>query len=624
MTNIKVSDEAYKYNEGPILLLAGPGTGKTYQLAQRIKYLTNKKQVNADEITVITFTKEAANGMRIKLKTQGNEYIDEENRPKNILTMHGLGYKILKENLAKIGLKTEFNIVEENFIRKALIRDAAILLGYSEQQAEIAFDDRVKANKNIKRESKEIIKKYEEILRFCNSVDYDDLITLANKLLIENEDIRKYYSKSSKYLLIDEYQDINQGQFELIQLLSKDNLSGLFAVGDDDQSIYGFRGGSPTFIRNFIKHFGENSIIFQMATSRRCPINIMECATSVVSKFDSSRLHKVAYKYKRTDPGKVIIHDCPSEDREAEIIGSILKTEIEHLKSCEQCGELPRRDCFILVPNINFAKKLQSTLKNFGIIFDSQFEKKSEGFESFILVKKWVLNPSSNFLTRQIIELLSESGILEVPSSRTKLKEKIILRNQALKTIAGLWSDVIKYREPLIKILYKESAKSDLIKKIASILNGFSQSYEKEDLPDFIDKVIRSAKPWSSLSKFIDDISSEKKTLNYYNNNVLNVRILTIQRSKGLQAHSVFIIGLEEDIIPRKSEPLDEQARLFFVGMTRAKEQLHIFKSRKRMGSVSYRPIPYDVKPSRFLENFPREKHEKQYHQPKSKLKKNV
>lgn len=620
---IIVSDEAYKYNGGPVLLLAGPGTGKTWQLAQRIKFLTSDKKAAADEITVITFTREAAKGMRAKLEEKGsNEYIEPDNRPSRISTMHSLGHQILFENPTKVGLKDDFYVVEDSRIREPIMRDAAILLGYTEKDAKEAFRDRAVANVQTSEKSKQIVQKYEEILRACNSIDYDDQINLACKLLKENEEILKKYSQNSKYLLVDEYQDINQGQYELIELLSRGNRTGLFVVGDDDQSIYSFRGGTPIFIRNFKNNFGDSSAIIQMRTSRRCPANVLECANSIVAKFDSQRLQKGNYIYKKSDPGKVVVHDCPSDDREAEIIGAILKGDSESLELCDQCKRLPKRTYFILVPNKNYSHKIQQKLKHFGIPFDSKFGETNKGFSPFVLIQDWV-KKSSSFQTRQIIELLIEGGAIEnLPNSKVRLKQKIDVRTKGLKDIASLWCKVITDHKTFLEVLIEEVKNNAIVKGISEKLQELKLSYEKGKVPDFLQKVSSYTKPWSSIDNFFDDISIETVRSSGHGP---HVRILTLQSSKGLQANLVFIIGMEEDAIPRKAssdEALAEEARLFFVGMTRAEDQLHLFKCRKRTSAASYKPIPNEVKQSRFLEHFPDDKHEKQFHQPKGKIKK--
>jgi len=623
MENIIISDEAYKYDGGPVLLLAGPGTGKTWQLAQRIKFLINDKKTSADEITVITFTKEAAKGMHAKLEEKGsNEYIEPGNRPSRIFTMHGLGNQILSENLEKVGLREDFYVVEDSRVREPIMRDAAILLGYTEKDAEEAFKDRTVANLQASEKSKKIVQKYEEILRACNSIDYDDQINLACKFLKEDEKILKKYSQNSKHLLVDEYQDINQGQYELIELLSKENRSGLFVVGDDDQSIYSFRGGTPTFIRNFKKHFGLSSTIIQMQTSRRCPTNVLQCANSVVAKFDSQRLPKGNYIYKKTDPGKVVVHDCPSDDREAEIIGAILKGDTESLNLCDQCKQLPKRTYFILVPNKNYSQKIQKKFKQFGIPFDSKFGEVGKGFSPFVLIKDWV-QKSSSFQTRQIIELLIESGSIEnLPNSKVKLKQKIDARMKGLRDVASLWNKVITDHKSFGEILEEAVKENTTAKEIFEKLGELKLSYEMGKVSNFLQKISLYTKPWSSLDNFFDDISNESVRSPSHGP---HVRILTLQSSKGLQANLVFIIGLEEDAIPRKTpndDALAEEARLLFVGMTRAEDQLHLFKCRKRTSASSYKPTPNEIEQSRFLKHFPVDKHEKQFHQPKRKTQK--
>lgn len=620
------SDKAFKHEGGPILLLAGPGTGKTWQLAQRIKFLTGEKGVSADEITLITFTTEAAKGMRAKLEEQGSgEYVEPANRPSRIFTMHSLGHQIIADNPGVAGLKESFTVVDKDDIRKPLIRDAAVLLGYTEKDAGKALLDRATTNIQLSEKSNKIIEKYEEILRSCNAVDHDDQISLACKILSANDELRKRYTQNTKYLLVDEYQDINQAQFNLIKLLSKDYQQGLFVVGDDDQSIYSFRGGNPEFIRNFKNHFGEDSIVIQMHISRRCPPNILECASCIVKKFDSKRISKDSYAFLKPDTGKVVLHDCPSDDREAEIVGAILKDERKHLDACESCKQLPKLTYFILVPNKNYASKIQETLTKFRIPFDSKFGNGRKGFLVFTSIKQWTASPTSNFAARQAIELLIEGGTLkQLPNSRSKSSEKLTLRKNGLNEIANLWDGVIKERKCIFDIIKEKAEQNELLKEIYEKLLEIKTAYDKEKIPDFLQKTSLYTKPWSSLDRFFDD-SKKRIVTSSASQNVPNVRVLTMQSSKGLQAHAVFIIGLEAEVIPRRvltDEALAEEARLFFVAMTRAEEQLHLFKCRKRTGSSTYKPIPYNQQPSSFLTCLPTDKYEIQFHPSKSKMKK--
>ncbi len=507
------------------------------------------------------------------------------------------------------------------------MRDAAVLLGYTEKDANKALQDRTTVNTQLSEKSKQIIGKYEGILRTCNAIDHDDQISLACKLLREEDNLRKKYAENAKHLLVDEYQDINQAQFELIELLSRDYQKGLFVVGDDDQSIYSFRGGDPKFIREFKSHFGQESTIIQMRTSRRCPSNILECASCVVAKLDSKRVPKGNYTFLKADPGKVTLHDCPSDDREAEIVGAILRSEKEHLDVCDSCKQLPKRTYFILVPTRNYASKIQETLRKFRIPFDSKFGDGKSGFSIFTLVKGWTALPTSNFATRQAIELIIEGGALkQLPSSRSRSPEKLKLRENGLNKIASLWNDIIKEQKSILDILKEKAEKDDLLKDVHEKLLEIKTAYDKGNVHDFLQKVTLYTKPWSSLDKFFEETKNQTRTQSV-NQDAFNVRVLTTQSSKGLQAHAVFIIGLEQEVIPRKvasDEALAEDARLFFVAMTRAEEQVHLFKSRKRIGAATYKPVPHDRQPSSFLDHLPKDKHETQFHPAKSKVKKQI
>jgi DNA helicase II / ATP-dependent DNA helicase PcrA len=620
--SVVISDEAYKMEDGPILLLAGPGTGKTWQLAHRIKFLTEVKEILPEKITVITFTVEAAKGMKMKLEDRkSSEFIEENKRPKQILTMHGLGYKIIKDHPKLLGLKKDFVLVEKEDIKKLLMRDASIILGYTEEDAVDALNDRTTANINPIKKSSEIIKKYEEILHSCNAIDYDDQINLACKLLETNEKIRRKYSQNTEHLLVDEYQDINPAQFALIELLSRDNRKGLFVVGDDDQSIYSFRGGNPEHIRSFKDNFGVDSVIVQMSTSRRCPCNILECASAVVEKFDSGRVPKGGYIFKKSDPGEIVLHDCPSDERESEIIGYILKKEMESLSSCETCKQLQERTCFILVPNKNYVPKIQTRLQKLGISFDSKFENQKAGFYIFTRFENWVNAIESDFNTRLILELIIEGGTTQLPTSKSRTDQKKKIRKDGLVKIATLWDNVIANNKNFFNVLKDQSENDDMLREIYEKMLEIKNAYNNS-LSDFISKIIIYAKPWPSVDRFYEEIK-RKPDVPIMSQKGLNVRILTMQSSKGLQAHTVFIIGLEQGVIPRvNGNNISEEARLLFVAMTRAEEKIHLFKCRRRTGAATYMSRADEKQLSSFIECLPKEKYKTKYHPPKSKLKK--
>lgn len=607
---IVINNEAFKIETGPTLLLAGPGTGKTYQLAKRIQFLTSLG-VQPGEITVITFTTEAASSMRKKIEDKGSqEFIEPENRPGRISTMHSLGNSILADNLELANLQANYQVVENQQVREALMVDASLLCGLSSSDGYKALDERIRSvSPNT---YPRVIEEYEKILRACNSIDYDDQILLSVKLLKEHSDLRKDCAKNAKYLLVDEYQDINMAQFELIKLLSSENPQGLFVVGDDDQSIYGFRGGTPGFIRNFERDFGPKVIVCSMNVSRRCLRNIFESAYCLIGKFDLKRIPKGQCTYLNTEPGLVVNHDCPSDDREAEIIASIAKDKITAAK--EQ-GKDPG-DFLVLIPTKFYGEKIHKALQRFGINSDFKLSL-SEGFFKVINIKKWLENNSSNLLTRLVIQFIVDSGSVGLPSSRAYSPTSIMLRTKGLKKIAGLWQMVTDKNISLIKALEICSKNDVFLENIFTQLTGLQDLYSKGNVSPFLQMLGSNIRPWSNNESFLKDVEKlvfDKEKSRSADNYV--VRIMSYQGAKGLEAEYVFAVGLEEGTIPRatEEEKLAEEARLLFVAMTRAKNELHLFHCRKRTGAATLRSFSPKLGVSQFLNVLPKDKIKSNYH----------
>lgn len=594
---IIIDDEAWKFYPGPILVLAGPGTGKTFQLAKRIKFLTEEKMVSPDEITVITFTNEAAKSMRKKISDpEGNEYIEPDKRPGRISTMHSLGNRIIKENCTILGLKEDFRIITSTILRDLIMRDAALLVGKTESDAKKVLLTKSKSE-TIPQNLTNILNKYEEILRKNNYIDYDDQIMLACKLLKENENLRKKYSKSATHLLIDEYQDINESQFEFIKLLSSENKAGLFVVGDDDQSIYSFRGGSPKYIKNFLNDFGNKSKVIKMKTSWRCPEIIINCADTFIQKFNIGRMEKPKLECKKQGIGKVIVHNCPSDDKEAYIIAKLIRNYI------------PNKSVYILIPNRLYLEKIKKALRNFGVNFNAPFYSEKSGAEILNIIKEWLENPNDNFVSRLFVDILIEANAVQIPSSRAKKTENQKLRMEGLYLLAKLWEKVMGENISYFTALNEEAKRNSLLRDLSKKMREISQ-LKDEQLPEFLQIITQNTRPWTKTSAFLQEIKDLLDEVKYQslNTDEYEVRILTMQGAKGLQADIICINGLEETNFPKgteNNEELAEKARLFFVSITRAKEDLHLFCSRKRSGSTTFQKPSFNLKPSRFVTCLP-------------------
>jgi DNA helicase-2/ATP-dependent DNA helicase PcrA len=485
------------------------------------------------------------------------------------------------------------------------------LVGQSEQEALKAYGERTAGQKPTSDGSQKVNEEYERLLRLSNALDHDGQITLATKLLSENASIRGEWLPKTKYLLVDEYQDINPAEFEFIQLLSQANPQGLFVVGDDDQSIYGFRGGSPYFIREFAKHFGSGAVTIQMKTSRRCKKEILNTANALVEKYDKQRFPKATPEFLDLEAGEVFIHDCPSDDREASLIALIIRDEIrENIKDARQA--------FILIPNRNYSKKLEIALTAQEIGYTIR-QSESRSISMFQLVRSWIKEPELNLLTREIIQLLIESGETLIPSGKSKKADKLKARTAGLLTIAHLWNETSDKQGTLWNALEQKAETDDACKDLRDKMLELRNAYE-DDFAEFLKCVASYIKPWPGRAAFYDELEGIDRSRNRPPQvGAHSVRIMTAQNSKGLEAHTVFIIGLEEGKLPSSeaADTIAEESRLLFVAMTRAITKLHLLHARTRTSSISLRNKSYQLKPSRFIASILVPKKNRIYHPPK-------
>ncbi|TAN10755.1 MAG: ATP-dependent helicase, partial [Rhizobiaceae bacterium] len=488
-----VCESPYLEMAGPILVLAGPGTGKTYQLARRIQALVDSQGVAPDEITVITFTREAALGMRGKLNAQGRpEYVEPDKQPRNIMTMHALGHRIIEENARVIGLNQDVSVVSDKVLKGALMRDAALLVGLTESDAKRALRDKETANRSACDESRRVHEQYAKLLRACNAIDFDDQIEIACQILEGQPGVLEQYRAMTRHLLVDEYQDINADQHRLIRLLSAGNESGLFAVGDDDQSIYGFRGGDPSYIRDFRSDY-LGAQILQLQVSRRCLKNILDCALTVVTQYDSSRVPKVAPVYTEPEPGLVKVWDCPSDSREAELIAKAI-----YAKSAK--GEAV--DFFVLVPSRNYVKTITRALTAKGIVHDvGTSSESSPEWDALTTLKQWLEQPS-NLSTRHVIELIVAAGTTSMPRPGVRRADKQAARQDYAREIAELWTPVLAGTETLVSNLEREAGSSTKIKEIWELSDAMRTAHQTDDTPAFLSSVRGALQTFPTIESF--------------------------------------------------------------------------------------------------------------------------
>lgn len=601
---------------GPALLLAGPGTGKTYRLGKRIKYLVEEQNVSPEEISVITFTAAAAKNMRERIsdETRPELYVPYSSQPRSICTMHSLGYKILRDYAAVLGLTEPIRVVPDDYLRSILMGDAAQLTGVPRAAGKETAKCRQFGNCEPSDDQKcRICATYKEILRRCSALDYDEQILLACRLLKDNPDALARYRALTRHLLVDEYQDINAGQFELISLLSEGQRDGLFAVGDDDQSIYSWRGGSPKFIRHFREDFGGEALILPLVKSFRCHRHILEGAIKVVEHFDRQRLPKEDFEYKLEDAPKIQIHNAASDEKEAREVRKIIERV------------LPSQDVLVLVPHRQFFSAVMEELRLAQIPFAAPINLPGAGFPLISTLSLWLNTPSDSLSFRRCLEAYLERPGSNVPSRRVRKEDKREEREAAFASIAELWRDVLSGKVDSLWGSLDDKRKVDnLYSPIWSAFSALLGLHKSgNDIVTFSAQVANDLAPWRKIPEFLTEVSSWVQLLFHsaFLGQGSDVRLMTFQGAKGLEAQVVCLVGLEEGTVPRESDEDDlaEQSRLLFVSMTRAINELHLFHARKRSGGVLLRDVypkgrPPDIQHSRFIDVIPSEHMEFMFH----------
>lgn len=605
--------ESIHKTQGPTLLLAGPGTGKTYTLGLRLKYLIDEMDISPDSITVITFTAEAAKNMRTRISDPEKEalFLPYTRQPSNIRTMHSLGFKIIRAYPDKVNLQEAIRLIPGDLEKSILLGDAAQLSGHGRSLGQEVALCRQRGDCEPVDEPKcKVCEKYKNILRKCSSLDYDEQILLAVDLLEKHVKIRNDYKQFTKHLLVDEYQDINSAQFKLIRLLSEGQEDGLFVVGDDDQSIYSWRGGSPRFIREFENDFGADSKVITLNKSYRCHSNILEGSLKVVATFDSDRLQKDLFEYKVGDGPKIKVHNAPSDKKEAIIVRSIVQSA------------LPSQDVLILVPQRQFAVSVADELRSNQIGFTTRANVPGIGLALISRLNDWLNNPSDSVAFRRCLESFMERVGSPVPTKKARKAERIQEREDAFSQISSLWEKMLSGEvDSLWSSLEQVHENHDLYTPLWEAFNLLLQQYQENgDIREFSTSLATTLSPWRRIKPFLGEVTSWVDSIRYSRMEGADssVRIMTFQGAKGLEAKVVCVLGLEEGIIPRGESDIPEQSRLLFVSMTRAINELHLFHARVRSSQVLMRNAfaggRPSVEPSRFIKAIPGEYYEKVYH----------
>lgn len=610
--------EAVKTTDGPLLILAGAGSGKTRVLTYRVAYLVNEHNVDPYNILAITFTNKAAKEMKERiLSILGPIAFHIQ-----ISTFHALGVLIVKENYEKAGYKANFTILDSDdsltLIKKILKNfnlDPKIYnpkairnqISGAKNQLLTAKDYERYATTEFEQIVLKVYQAYEERLIINNSLDFDDLLMLPIKIFRKYPEVLKHYQERFKYILIDEYQDTNEAQYTFVKMLSA-KYKNICVVGDNDQSIYSFRGANYHNILNFEKDYPDCKVIM-LEKNYRSTKNILNAANGIIK---NNKERKDKNLWTDNDTGsKVKYHRAYDEKDEAFYVGNQIKELLNKGVKLSEIAVLYRTNA----QSRNMEEVLLRENIPYRVIGSFYFYNRKE-IKDLIAYLKVIYNPDDDISLLRVINVPKRGigdktiqNLTEVANTlNTSLFEAIksgkeLLFKETINKLKEL-SEKSSLTELVDAILEQSGLRNELVSE-----KTLEADIRLENLEEFktITKNYEENKGIVSLDEFLNEISLVSDVEEYRNRDDV-VTLMTIHSAKGLEFNNVFLIGLEEGIFPHQaaffdSNELEEERRLCYVAVTRAKENLWIINAKRRTlyGLDSVNP------PSRFINEIERE-----------------
>lgn len=601
----KAQKEAITQKDGPIMVLAGPGSGKTLVITRRIEYLIQQHKVKPEEILVVTFTKAATAEMRERFL----RLMEGKHLPVTFGTFHGIYYGILKWAYS---LKAENILSEEE--KAAMIKEAAesveeeldiddekeFLSGISAEIGSIKNNridpNSFESNQCPNHVFRQIYMEYETIRNRRRKLDFDDMLVLCYDLFVKRPDILRKWQERYAYILIDEFQDINQVQYDVIRMLAAPQ-NNLFIVGDDDQSIYKFRGAKPEIMLGFKKDY-ENVKEILLDVNYRSTKNVVYGAQKVIRK-NRNRYEKKIITLNEQGENVHIQETRNPVEESRYVLGRIT----EELKK-----GVPPSEIAVLYRTAMEPRALVETLMEYNVPFQMK-EHLPNLYEHFIgknlcayLRMAIGKRERKDFLEvmNRPIRYISRSAVETGEVSFESLRKFYCDKEWMLDRIDQLDVDlrVMKNLTPYAAIQYirKKIGYDDFLRDYA-----LTHKIKTEDLFEVLNEIQERAKEYKTLEDWFEHISQYRQELerkaksDKYNPDAIS--LLTMHSAKGLEFHSVFIIEANEDVCPyRKAEiveDMEEERRMFYVAMTRAKKKLVISYVKERNGKPMF--------PSRFV-----------------------
>lgn len=605
--------EAVVNTDGPMLILAGAGSGKTKVLTTKVAYLIEEKNIDPNNILAITFTNKAAKEMKERIfKLEGNSafYIQ-------ISTFHSFGLKILKENCELLGYEKNFTILDSDDslsiikkIMKELNIDAnkynpkAIKNVISNNKNEIIDPEKYSlyVNTDFDEIALEVYRKYEKSLKINNAVDFDDLLILPLKLFNNNPGVLQKYQEKYKYVFIDEYQDTNEPQYILSKMISA-KYKNITVVGDADQAIFTWRGANYKNILNFEKDYKDAKVVL-LEENYRSTKTILNAANNVIK---NNKVRKEKNLWTQNEEGsKITYYKAFDEKDESNYVVNEIKKLIEK-------GVNPKDICVLYRANAQSRTVEEAFLTSnisYNIVGSYAFYNRKE-IKDLIAYLKLIYNNKDDVSLLRVINY-PKRGIGNKAIENLAIKSNVLDKSLYEVIDSGKELDF----KNMIEEIKKEESHLTLTELIDMVLDksGMKKSLEDEksieadirleNLEEFksIAKAMEINEGIVSLEELLDKLALVSDVSEQKNDNEDKVTLMTMHAVKGLEYDYVFIVGVEEGLFPHSNslesnDELEEERRLCYVAITRAKKKLYLINARSR---ILYGKVSSNV-PSRFI-----------------------
>ncbi|TDX44538.1 DNA helicase-2/ATP-dependent DNA helicase PcrA [Halanaerobium congolense] len=623
--------EAVKHHQGPELVLAGAGSGKTRVLTRRIGYLINHYGVSPYNILAVTFTNKAANEMKERVK----EMVGGVNSSLWVSTFHSFCVRILRREAEKLGYNKNFVIFDSLDQRKLVkevlksknldpkkIKPRSVLNKISSAKNELKTPEQMSSLSGsfFDKTAADIYEEYQKRLKENNAMDFDDLIQQTVRLFKEFPLVLEHYQERFEYILVDEYQDVNHAQYQLVNLLAE-RYRNICVVGDPDQGIYGFRGADIRNILNFEDDYPDVKTI-RLEQNYRSKGNILKAAQSVI-KNNSSRKEKELWTDQGEGP-KLKLYEAKDEKEEADFV---CRTAKELTKK----EELTFDDLAVLYRTNSQSRAFEDMLMKYGIPYQIvggvRFYERME-IKDIMAYLRLIYNPADDISFLRIINRPKRgigAGTLGKVQDFAEAEGlnlyEAALKSKANPALSGTYAKRVLHFTEIIEKLRSEKDEIALARLTEKLLDksGYRHNLEEEKTAEAENRLENIEELFSVINEYMKN--SDNNTLAGFLEEVTlmsdidsmdekqsSVTLMTIHSAKGLEFPVVFLVGMEEGIFPHSNsmfeqKGMEEERRLCYVGMTRAEERLYLSRAQVRLRFGERKMNP----PSQFIEEIPEE-----------------